>query len=200
MHRGLAGTALALALLSGTAVSCGTEKATPVAADEPRRATPADWPDLVDSAELDTPVVATGTVVDDGGALLPDVPVVLMADPSEEFMQAMEDGDTYQSQEVAIAWTDDEGSFALRVEDAKSLLPNAGAVGGFVNLEVMTFDERVSMGLWHFPMELLRDDAGSYYLHDESGPLEVALNSDEPVAPSGHVMETPDWGDLAEVE
>jgi hypothetical protein len=90
---------------------------------------------LTDSADLKTPVVASGVVRKADHTTAAYADVVLYAWPSNDVVAQMKPGDSVKLQPVAAATADQGGSFVLRIPKTTSMANFADAHGN-VNLEL----------------------------------------------------------------
>lgn len=92
-------------------------------------------PGLVNSAELTTPVIASGVLSNDGARSLDGALVVLYAWPASDDLSRIKVGETVKTAPVGYALADADGNFALRISDQKMINRYRGA-DGKVDFEV----------------------------------------------------------------
>lgn len=101
---------------------------------------PSSIPGLVDSAALDSPVVASGTLFRADGSLAPAGTMVrLSVWPSPEALAEMEIGESVKISPVGYAVTDPAGGFQLRVSNSTLVSQYASAKTGRAEYEVSAF-------------------------------------------------------------
>ena len=97
-----------------------------------------DWlPEVVDSALLSGPIVASGQVLSDSGKPYEaGLPVVLRLWPGEDVLGPLKVGDGVKVTPVAKALTGADGSFELRIDSPANVSRIAGE-GEYVDLEIV---------------------------------------------------------------
>lgn len=97
---------------------------------------PPTSPGLTNSAQLTSPVVVDGIVLDNEGRAAAGTPVVIMVWPDSESLGRLPIGAAVPTENVAIATTDALGKFVLRLDGSKSLTQFANT-NGIVNFDVV---------------------------------------------------------------
>ncbi|WP_248580205.1 hypothetical protein [Nocardioides sp. InS609-2] len=184
----VAGTALTLILLGSTAVSCGAETAAPASATGKASSSTArlvhtdqELAHLTDSAQLTTPILAEGRVVDASGAPAADVRLVVLGWPA---MTDAADGEEFTLPPVAYASAGEDGRFALHISDPDLLAPLADDDSGLVDVEILVEDSRIELP-FNFTVALVdaTDGTTTIELPDESEELPVVVE----LSPGGSV-------------
>lgn len=145
---------------------------------------PVNWlPEIANSADLTSAVVAQGTVADARGRTLADADVVLMAWPAEDELELARPGDPVRVTPVAKARTDGSGRYVLRIADDFNLGPFASGRTGEINFEIVAHTEAGSRPfsfsrLWRGGSNTVLLDRD---IHGEhlSGPSAIDLGVDQ---------------------
>lgn len=137
--RSLVGIATTLPLVFGSALAPATSSAPPPEAGAEA------VEGLVDSAELDGPVIAEGVLSSTDDTAPEDSLVILYAWPSGEDLSRVEVGETVKTVPLAYARTDADGAFELKLSDVdEALVDQYRNADGDIDFEVMGVDsERV---------------------------------------------------------
>lgn len=95
-------------------------------------------PELTDSSNLSTPVIARGRVLTSGGDPVAGGKVILYALPSQEDRARLQVGDTVKLQPVAKAVANKDAEYSLRIASLNQLAPMVSH-DGVVNFRVITY-------------------------------------------------------------
>jgi hypothetical protein len=165
-------TMILLAQLSlGTAANAGAEKpANPSSAAEQRF--PA-FRGMQDSRDISAPVLMHGRLTDPEGNPLADADVLLAAEPSRAFIEAMPIGASYSLLPVARTTTDSNGDYAMRAPFSALMRSRHGVDGIDLELDIFVGNRH----LVYFSQAKFDEPSSTWTL-----PVVASLNSDDPAS------------------